>query len=118
MTNGENYLELKVKRYLFSDTEEFLRIRMLQNQAVQKVRNKYLQDDANGKYRVPGKDNTSILVRDLNDEAFDAETCGDLNDIMARYEVIKQETYDVLHRNAINGIIGGAKNYLEKIIKM
>ena len=58
------------------------------------------------------------MVRDLNDEAFDVEACGDLNDILERYVVQKKETYEAMHTTAINGVIGGAKNYLEKIIKM
>ena len=71
MTKGEHFLEIKVKRYLFADSEEYLQMMKLKNESVQKIRNKYIQDDANSKYKSAGKDNLNILIRELNDEAFD-----------------------------------------------
>ena len=94
MTKGESFLELKVKRYLFADVEEFLRMMKLKNDSVQKVRNKYIQDNSGNKYKTVGKDNLGILIRELNDEAFDAESCGDLTEILARYTSLKTEFFE------------------------
>ena len=59
-----------------------------------------------------------LLIRELNDEAFDAGECGDLNEILPRYTQIKTEFFEKQKSLAVNGIIGGAKNYLDKIIKL
>ena len=42
MTKGEHFLELKVKRFLFADAEEFLKMMRLKTEFVQKVRLKYI----------------------------------------------------------------------------
>lgn len=42
MTKGEAFLELKVKRYLFADVEEYLRVMKMKTDSVQKVRAKYI----------------------------------------------------------------------------
>lgn len=118
MTSGEGSLDLKVKRFLFGDIEEHLRVKQLQTQAVQKVRIKYIQEDGSGIYKKPGKDNLGILCRDMVDEVYDAETSGDLNEILFRYNKAKTEIFDQLKQEAVEGVIGGANNFLEKIIKM
>ena len=116
MTKGENFLELKVKRFLFADIEEFLRVIRLKTESVQKVRLKYIQKNSSGDYSK--KDNMMVLIRELNDEAFDAGECGDLNEILPRYMYIKTEFFEKQKGLAVNGIISGAKNYLDKIIKL
>ena len=58
------------------------------------MRNSYLQENSGNKYKSPGKDNLSILVRELNDEAFDADSCGDLTEILARYTLCKTEFFE------------------------
>ena len=80
MTKGEHFLELKVKRFLFADMEEFLRVIRLKTESCQKVRLKYIQKNSSGEYTK--KDNLMVLIRELNDEAFDAGECGDLNEIL------------------------------------
>ena len=52
------------------------------------------------------------------DEVYDAETSGDLNEILFRYNQAKTEIFDQLKQEAVEGVIGGANNFLEKIIKM
>ena len=54
----------------------------------------------------------------MNDEAFDASECGDLNEILPRYTIHKTEFFEKSKHSAFVGIIGGAKNYLDKIIKL
>lgn len=93
MTSGEGSLDLKVKRFLFGDIEEHLRVKQLQTQAVQKVRIKYIQEDGSGIYKKPGKDNLGILCRDMVDEVYD-ENSGDLNEILMRYNQAKTEIFD------------------------
>ena len=94
MTKGEKYLELNTKRFLFSDVEEYLRIRKQQNEAQQTIRVKYIQEEGNGKYKAIGKDNLGILVRELNDEAFDVDSMGDMNTLLSKYNTTKSEIYD------------------------
>ena len=94
MTKGEKYLELNTKRFLFSDVEEYLRIRKQQNEAQQTIRVKYIQEEGNGKYKAIGKDNLGILVRELNDEAFDVDSMGDLNTLLTKYNTTKSEIYE------------------------
>ena len=118
MTKGENWLELKVKRYLFADAEEYLRMMKLKNDSILKIRSKYIQDDCNNKYKVVGKDNLLILIRELTNEAYDVDQCGDVNEILGRYNLNKTEEFDKKKQLAVTGIIGGAKNFLDKIIKM
>jgi len=118
MTKGENWLELKVKRYLFADAEEYLRMMKLKNDSILKIRSKYIQDDCNNKYKVVGKDNLLVLIRELTNEAYDVDQCGDVNEILGRYNLNKTEEFDKKKQLAVTGIIGGAKNFLDKIIKM
>lgn len=60
----------------------------------------------------------TLLIRELNDEAFDANECGDLNEILPRYSQHKTEFIERSKHQAVVGIIAGAKNYLDKIIKL
>ena len=58
------------------------------------------------------------MARELNDEAFDTESTGDLAEVLARYSQHKAADIERLKQAAVVGIIGGAKNYLDKIIKL
>ena len=58
------------------------------------------------------------MARELNDEAFDTESTGDLTEVLARYSQHKAADIERLKQAAVVGIIGGAKNYLDKIIKL
>ena len=60
----------------------------------------------------------AILVRDLIDDAFDVDTTGNIDQILDDYGKAKQDTFDEMKKKAIEGVIGGAKYYLEKLIKM
>ena len=118
MTIGKSFSDVRVKRYLLADIEEFLRVKKLNLEVVQRVRNLFLQYDGNGKYRAAGKDNLGILTRDLIDDAFDVENYGNIDEILTRYIQIKEETFGAMKQSAVIGAINGAKNYLEKLIKM
>ena len=66
----------------------------LKNDSILKIRSKYIQEDGNNKYKVAGKDNLAILIRELNNEAYDVDQCGDVNEILGRYSLNKTEAYD------------------------
>ena len=58
------------------------------------------------------------LVSDLYDEAYEMQESADLTEILSSYSKVKQDFYDNLKSNAIRGILRGAKNFIDTMIKL
>ena len=57
-------------------------------------------------------------MRDLIDHAFDSDHSSSIEQVLEEYNRAKSDTFDEMKKKAVEGIIGGSKNYLEKLIKM
>ena len=58
------------------------------------------------------------LITDLYDEAFEMQEQADLTEILTGYSKVKQEYYDNLKSNAIRGVLRGARNFIDTLIKL
>ena len=61
MLKAKPYTPIKVRRFLFGEIEEYLRVVLLRHSVMKTVRTKYIQDHGNGKYREPHKNGVKLL---------------------------------------------------------
>ena len=60
----------------------------------------------------------ALLVNELMDESFQVESLTNLDETLPAYIKLKTDYFEKLKSQAVTGVISGAKNFLEKIIKM